>query len=77
MSPPLHKAQNTTVGRDVHIAPPVEEVIAELMKMAKEMANAQAKDDALGLSNEEAAFYDALTRPEAVKDFIRMSSLWK
>ena len=46
-----------------------EEVIAELMKMAKEMAAASAEGDALGLSDEELAFYDALTRPEAVKDF--------
>ena len=46
-----------------------EEVIAELMKMAKDMANAQAEGDAMGLTDEELAFYDALTRPEAVKDF--------
>jgi len=46
-----------------------EEVIAELMKMAKDMANAQADGDAMGLNDEELAFYDALTRPEAVKDF--------
>jgi len=52
-----------------------EEVIAELMKMAKEMANAQAKGDALGLSNEELAFYDALTRPEAVKDVYQNDEL--
>jgi len=46
-----------------------EEVIAELMRMAKEMANAHAEGDALGLSSEELAFYDALTHPQAVKDF--------
>jgi type I restriction enzyme R subunit len=46
-----------------------EEVIAELMKMAKDMANAHAEGNAMGLSTEEQAFYDALTRPEAVKDF--------
>jgi type I restriction enzyme R subunit len=46
-----------------------EEVIAELMKMAKEMAAAQEQNDELGLSLEEQAFYDALTRPQAVKDF--------
>jgi type I restriction enzyme R subunit len=46
-----------------------EEVIAELMRMAKDMATAQAEGDAMGLSDEELAFYDALTRPEAVKDF--------
>ena len=45
-----------------------EEVIAELMQMAKEMANAQAEGDEMGLSIEEQAFYDALTRPQAVRD---------
>jgi len=52
-----------------------EEVIAELMKMAKDMANAQAEGDAMGLSGEELAFYDALTRPEAVKDFYQNEEL--
>ena len=52
-----------------------EEVIAELMKMAKEMANSQAEGDAMGLSSEELAFYDALTRPEAVKDFYQNEEL--
>jgi len=52
-----------------------EEVIAELMKMAKDMANAQAEGDVLGLSAEELAFYDALTRPEAVKDFYKNEEL--
>lgn len=46
-----------------------EEVIAELMKMAMDIANAQTEGDAMGLSAEEMAFYDALTRPESVKDF--------
>ena len=45
-----------------------EEVIAELMKMAKEMATAHKEGDSLGLSDEELAFYDALTQPQAVKD---------
>lgn len=52
-----------------------EEVIAELMKMARDMANAQAEGDAMGLSAEELAFYDALTRPEAVKDFYENKDL--
>jgi len=52
-----------------------EEVIAELMKMAKDMANAQAEGSALGLNTEELAFYDALTRPEAVKDFYQNNEL--
>ncbi|WP_342770557.1 MULTISPECIES: type I restriction endonuclease subunit R [unclassified Methanoculleus] len=52
-----------------------EEVIAELMKMAKDMASAQAEGDAMGLTDEELAFYDALTRPEAVKDFYQNEEL--
>ncbi|MFP3153377.1 type I restriction endonuclease subunit R [Lachnospiraceae bacterium ZAX-1] len=52
-----------------------EEVIAELMKMAKEMASASAEGDTLGLSDEELAFYDALTKPQAVKDFYQNDEL--
>jgi len=52
-----------------------EEVIAELMKMAKDMASAHAEGDAMGLTSEELAFYDALTRPEAVKDFYQNEEL--
>ncbi|MCL2057969.1 MAG: type I restriction endonuclease subunit R [Oscillospiraceae bacterium] len=52
-----------------------EEVIAELMKLANEMTSAQAEGDALGLSDEELAFYDALTRPHAVKDFYQNEQL--
>lgn len=46
-----------------------EEVIQELLKMAQEMMDAEQQGNDLGLSNEEKAFYDALTRPQAVKDF--------
>lgn len=46
-----------------------EQVIEELMNMAKDIAEAHKKGNSLGLSDEELAFYDALTRPEAVKDF--------
>jgi len=52
-----------------------EEVIAELIKMAKDMADSNAEGEALGLTGEEQAFYDALTRPEAVKDFYRNEEL--
>jgi len=52
-----------------------EEIIAELMKMATDIANAQAEGEALGLTDEELAFYDALTRPKAVKDFYRNEEL--
>lgn len=46
-----------------------EEVIQELLKMAQEMMESEQQGNDLGLSNEEKAFYDALTRPQAVKDF--------
>ena len=46
-----------------------EEVIQEMLRLAKEMAAAGAEGNKLGLTDEELAFYDALTKPEAVKDF--------
>lgn len=45
-----------------------EEVIAELMNIANEMTNAHKDGDALGLTEEELAFYDALTKPQGIKD---------
>ena len=52
-----------------------EEVIAELLKMADLMKQASAEGELLGLTSEEAAFYDALTKPEAVKDFYQNDEL--
>ena len=44
------------------------QVIEELIALAKEMRNANARGEALGLSEEELAFYDALeTNDSAVK----------
>ena len=45
------------------------EVIEELLKMAKEMMAERKEEHDLGLTTEELAFYDALTKPRAVKDF--------
>lgn len=47
------------------------EVFEELLKMAKEMLaeNQKAKD--LGLTEEEFAFYEALTQPQAIADYYR------
>lgn len=45
------------------------EVIDELIKMAKEMMSERGEAKQLGLSEKELAFYDALTKPQAVKDF--------
>lgn len=52
-----------------------EEVIDELMKMAKDIRDASEAGNSLGLSVEELAFYDALTKPEAVKDFYENDQL--
>ena len=46
-----------------------EEVIEELLKTAREIINGEKAGEALHLSPEELAFYDALTKPEAVRDF--------
>ena len=46
-----------------------QEVIDRLIEMANEMREAENLGQELGLTPEEKAFYDALTKPEAVKDF--------
>jgi type I restriction enzyme R subunit len=46
-----------------------EEVIKELMETAAQIAALHKQGEQLGLTTEEMAFYDALTRPEAIKDF--------
>jgi len=43
--------------------------------MAKDMAEAHKEGEELGLTPEEMAFYDALTKPEAVKDFYENEEL--
>ena len=52
-----------------------EEVIQELLKLARDMAAANAEGEALGLNAEELAFYDALTKPQAIKDFYEHEEL--
>ena len=52
-----------------------EEVIQELLRLAKEIANANAEGEKLGLTAEELAFYDALTKPQAIKDFYEHDEL--
>lgn len=52
-----------------------EQVIEELLKLARQIAAAQKEGQELGLSAEELAFYDALTKPQAVKDFYENSQL--
>ena len=52
-----------------------EEVIEELLKMAQQIRNAHEAGDELGLSEDELAFYDALTKPQAIKDFYENDEL--
>ena len=52
-----------------------EQVIEELLKLAKDIAAANAEGEKLGLTSEELAFYDALTKPQAIKDFYEHDEL--
>jgi len=52
-----------------------EEVIEEMLKLAKQIAEAQKEGDQLGLTADELAFYDALTKPQAIKDFYENDEL--
>ena len=52
-----------------------EEVIQELLKLARDIAAANEEGEALGLNAEELAFYDALTKPQAIKDFYEHEEL--
>ncbi|MCQ2467695.1 MAG: type I restriction endonuclease subunit R [Clostridia bacterium] len=52
-----------------------EEVIEELLKLAKEISSSKDACNELGLNEDEMAFYDALTKPEAIKDFYENDEL--
>ena len=52
-----------------------EQVIEELMNLAKQISKAKEEGEELGLSPDELAFYDALTKPQAIKDFYENDEL--
>lgn len=52
-----------------------EQVIEEMLNLAKQIAVAHKEGDDLGLNSEELAFYDALTKPQAIKDFYENDEL--
>lgn len=52
-----------------------EQVIEELLNIARQIADAKTLGDDLGLTEEETAFYDALVKPRAVKDFYENEEL--
>ncbi|MBR2556317.1 MAG: type I restriction endonuclease subunit R [Aeriscardovia sp.] len=52
-----------------------EQVIEELLQLAKQIQDAQKEGEKMGLNADELAFYDALTKPEAIKDFYENDEL--
>ena len=52
-----------------------EEVIQEMLNLAKQIREAQKAGEELGLTADELAFYDALTKPQAIKDFYENEEL--
>lgn len=52
-----------------------EQVIEELLNLAKQISAAQKEGEKLGLTADELAFYDALTKPQAIKDFYENEEL--
>ena len=52
-----------------------EQVIEELLNMAKDIARAKDEGNAMGLTPDELAFYDALVKPQAIKDFYENDEL--
>ena len=52
-----------------------EQVIEELLNLAKQIAAAKEEGQQLGLTADELAFYDALTKPQAIKDFYENEEL--
>ena len=52
-----------------------EEVIKELLKTAQEITELYNNGKKLGLTQKELAFYDALTKPENIKDFYQNNEL--
>ena len=52
-----------------------EEVIAEMLKLAKQIVADREEGEKLGLTADELAFYDALVKPQAIKDFYENEEL--
>ena len=52
-----------------------EQVIEELLNIAKDIARAKDEGNSMGLTADELAFYDALIKPQAIKDFYENDEL--
>ena len=52
-----------------------EQVIEELLNIAKDIARSKDEGNEMGLTPDELAFYDALVKPQAIKDFYENDEL--
>ena len=52
-----------------------EEILKEMLNIAKQIKDAREEGKKLGLTADELAFYDALTKPQAIKDFYENEEL--
>lgn len=52
-----------------------EQVIEELLNLARQISAAHKEGEQLGLTADELAFYDALTKPQAIRDFYENEEL--
>ena len=52
-----------------------EELIQEMLNLAQQIRTAKEAGEELGLTTDELAFYDALTKPQAIKDFYENEEL--
>ncbi len=52
-----------------------EQIIEKMLNLAKQIQAAQKEGEKLGLTADELAFYDALTKPQAIKDFYENEEL--
>ena len=71
----LETGEFLKIGDTKPIKVNVRVIAATNRDLAKEIADANAEGESLGLTAEELAFYDALTKPQAIKDFYEHDEL--
>lgn len=68
-------ARPSSTFQQIEVELPELSIQKELLKLAKDIAAAAAEGEKLGLTADELAFYDALTKPQAIKDFYEHDEL--
>ena len=53
----------------------MKKLLTEMLKLAKQIAADRQEGEKLGLTADELAFYDALVKPQAIKDFYENEEL--